>query len=122
MPYEVLQRSDVRECRTVEFLASEKNVILHSLCHRVLGVHALADYGGVVAVDVIDRDVREHSHCPVDDTLVRVCELEVIVGVGEGEVESYLNPFLDLGVDVGTETETVELGTDEGTLLIHIVS
>ena len=62
-------------------------------------------------INVIDRDIRQSGEGVEDHTLATVGELDVVVGVGVGGVQTELEPILKLGVDVGTErTDLCTLG------------
>ena len=118
--HEVLDGSEFGVDVTGELLALEGALVVHSHGHRVLGGIAFADNGGVVAVDIVDGDIGQGRQGVEDNTFLTVGEFQVIVGESVGGVDAELEPVLELGIQVGAEAQTVEVGTDDGTFLVHI--
>ena len=102
-----------------EFLAHQQVLVQHRQGNRVGGGVTLADGRGIVAVQVIDRNVRIGGQGIEDDTLVTVGQLQVVVGDRIRGVQAQLEPALELRIQVRTEGQTVEVGTDDGTFLVH---
>ena len=103
-----------------ELLALEGEGIDHRQADRVRGSVTFAHHGGIIAVQVVDRNVGKGTEGSEDEAFAAVCKLEVVVGDGIGGVHAHLQPGLHLGVDVGTDAETVEVGADHRTLLVHV--
>ena len=119
-PGEMLEGRDVRIDVAGEFLALEEVLVQHGQGHRVGGGITLTDRRGIVAIQVIDRDVRQRAQGVEDDTFLTIGELDIVVGDGVSGVHAQLEPVLELRIHVGAEGETVEVGTDDGTLLVHV--
>ena len=118
--HEVLDRGKLGVDVARELLTAEQILVKHGESDRIRAGVAFADSRGVVAVDVIDRDVRQGREGVEYHTLAAVGKLEVVVGVGESGVDTEFEPILELGVDVGAHRETVEVRTDDRSLLIHV--
>ena len=122
MPYEVLDGCHLGEDVTRQLAAFQRVLVHVGQCHGVgVGV-ALTSLGVVVAEDVVDGDIGKCCQRISDDTLSTVGFLQVIVSGGEGGRHTELQPRLQLGVQIGTYRVAGELRTDDGSLLVHVVT
>ena len=117
---EMLHRGQLGVDVSGEFLPLEEVLIQHGQGHRVGGSVAFTDCGGIIAIEVIYRNIRQGREGVEDDTLLTVSELHVIVGDSVGGVQTELEPILELSVQVGAERHAVEVRADNGSLLVHV--
>ena len=122
VPGDVLNGCDVGEDATRELLTVEQDVVHHGQCDGVGAGVAFLRHVGVVAVDVVDLDVGRCDERIIDDTLVGVGELQVVSGLRIRDVQTQLQPRLQVGIEVGANAEAIEVRTDDGTFLVHVVT
>ena len=72
-------RSDVCEDISSEFLTVQQYVIFHGYSYRVRIQIVFIHYGGIISVQVIDRNVRTCSQGIIDQTGVRIRQFQVII-------------------------------------------
>ena len=118
----MLDGGEVSVYITCQFLTLQEVLVKHGEGDRVCGGVTLADCRGIIPVDIIDRNIGQSGEGVENHPLLTVGQLDVVVGDSVSGVETKLEPLLELGVKVGTEGDTVEAGTDDGSLLIHIGS
>ena len=122
VPGEFLHELHIEEDVAREFLTGEQDVVHQGHCDGVgVGIALLANRR-IIAVEVVDRYAWDGGERIVDEALVRVGELEALVGVGIADAEAHLEPRLHLRIDVGAEREALELRTDDGAVLVHVAA
>ena len=122
MPSQVIDGCDISEDTTVQFLTSQQDLVHHGQCDGVRAGEAFLRHMRVTAVDVVDLNVGRRSQRVGDDTFFRVSLFQVILRLGVRHVQSQFQPLLQLGIQIGTYGETVEVTADDGTFLIHITA
>ena len=105
---------------TCQFLTLQEVFIKHCEGDRVGGGVTLTDSCRIISVNIIDRNIGKSGEGVEDHTLLTVGQLDIIVRDSVSGVKSEFEPLLELRVKVGTEGDTVEAGTDNCSLLIHI--
>ena len=120
MPDDILDRCDICKDTTIQLLTAEQNLVHHRQGNGVGTGEALLRHVRVVAVDVVDLNVGRRGQRVGDDTFLRVGLLQVVLGFCVGYIQTELQPLLQLSVEVGADRETVEVRTDNSTLLVHV--
>ena len=82
MQSQVFQNADFGEDRTVQLLAVEQNLVEHGHGDGVRTGESFFGNAGVATIDVVNLDVGRSDKGVVDDTLIRVSELQVVGGSG----------------------------------------
>ena len=115
----MLQERDIGEDIPRQILTFQKTVVEQRHGNRIDDVVILHLQVGIVAFQVINRGAGKGRQGIGDDTFARIRFFQAFVRCGIGSVQSDLPPVAQRRVDIGTEGITGELGTDDGTLLIH---
>lgn len=109
MPYQIFNRSNLKENITRQFLTVQQNVIHHGKGNRVRIRVAFANNGGIAAIQIIDRYIRKSGQRVVNQTFITVCQFQVITRCCIGGGQTEFQPLLQLGIQVGTEAVTVKV-------------
>ena len=76
----------------------------------------------ITTVDIVDLDIRRCDERVVDDTLVGVGQLQIVGSLRVADVQTQLQPRLQVSIEVRTDAEAVEIRTYDGSFLIHVVT
>ena len=109
MPYETLHECNVSEDVTIQQVTLVAIVVHQSQSNGVGVAHTFARYRGVATLDVVDRLVGRSGQCIGNHTLVLVSLQQLLRSVRIGDVQTKLQPRLELCVQVGAGTITHEV-------------
>jgi hypothetical protein len=96
----VLDRCKISIDVTGQFLTLKEVLVKHGESDRVGRGVTLADSRRIIAVKVIDRDVRDGGKRIEDHTFLTIGQLDIVVSDSVSGIESEFEPFLELSVKI----------------------